>query len=180
MVGSGLSSARPPPKPPNIVPRPEPALTIHCRIPINPNQGTPVLPHHTTRKDTPVLPPCPRVSFGHPLRETAEEVLGEYTPFYENISDPGKRATSQQMNWKLSTPSESGLTDFTLEFGTIHATQEVDIPNCHIGINQQLKEKDNNKVWPPSLILILQKTMATPCCHPIQNTIQVQHVSRSC
>jgi len=37
---------------------------------------------------------------------------------------------------------------------------------CHSGINQQLKEKDNNKVWPPSLISILQQTMATPCYHP--------------
>jgi hypothetical protein len=34
------------------------------------------------------------------------------------------------------------------------------------GINQQLKEIDSNKVWPPSLISILQQTMATPCCHP--------------
>jgi hypothetical protein len=32
----------------------------------------------------------------------------------------------------------------------------------------QLKEKDNTKVWPPSLISILQKTMAIPCCHPLE------------
>ena len=46
------------------------------------------------------------------------------------------------------------------------APQKVDVPICHAGMNQQLKEKDNNKVWPPSLISILQQTMATPCCHP--------------
>ena len=172
MIGSGLSSARPIPKPPNIVPRPEPALTFHRRIPINPKQGTPVLPHHTSRKDTPVLPPRPRVSFEHPLRETAEEVLGEYTPFHENISDPGRRAPSQQTNWKRSAPSKSGLTDFTSKLGTIDATQKVDIPNCHTGINQQLKEIDNTKVWPPSLILILQKTMAIPCCHPLKTLFE--------
>jgi hypothetical protein len=64
------------------------------------------------------------------------------------------------------------LADFTLEFRTIDATQEVDIPNCHAGTNQQQKEKDNNKVWPPSLILILQKTMATPCCHPLETLFE--------
>jgi hypothetical protein len=172
--------ARPPtkpPKPPNILP-PEPALKIHRRIPIISKRDTPVLPHHTIGKDTPVLPPHiigkdtpvlpprPRVSFGFPLRETAEEVLGEYTPFNENVSDPGKRATSQQTNRKQSAPSESGSTDSTSKSETIDATQKVGVSICHSGTNQQLKKKDNNKVWPPSLISILQQTMATPCYHP--------------
>jgi len=158
----GLSSARPPtkpPKPPNIVP-PEPALKIHRRIAIISERDTPVLPHHTIGKDTPVLPPHiigkdtpilpprPRVSFGFPLRETAEEVLGEFTPFHENVSDPGKRATSQQTNRKRSAPSESGSTDSTSKSETIDATQKVGVSICHSGTNQQLKEKDNNKVDP--------------------------------
>jgi len=74
--------------------------------------------------------------------------------------------TSQQANRKRSTPSESGSTNSTSEFETIDTSQKVGVPICHSGINQQLKEKDNNKVWPPSLISILQQTMATPCYHP--------------
>jgi hypothetical protein len=141
-------------------------LSIHRRIPINPKHDTPVLPHRTVGKDTPVLPPHPRVSFKHPIRETAEEVLGEYTSIHENISDPGRRATSQHTIRTRSAPSESESTDATSDFGTMDAPQKVDVPICHAGMNQQLKEKDNNKVWPPSLISILQQTMATPCCHP--------------
>jgi hypothetical protein len=76
--------------------------------------------------------------------------------------------TSQQANRKRSAPSESGSTNSTSEFETIDASQKVGVPICHSGINQQLKEKDNNKVWPPSLILILQQTMATPCYHPLK------------
>ena len=39
-------------------------------------------------------------------------------------------------------------------------------------IRVQLKEKDNTKVWPPSLISILQKTMAIPCCHPLETLFE--------
>ncbi len=79
---------------------------------------------------------------------------------------PGRRRQVSKRIRNEAHLRQGGSTNSTSEFETIDATQKVGVPICHSGINQQLKEKDNNKVWPPSLILILQQTMATSCYHP--------------
>ncbi len=93
-------------------------------------------------------------------------VLGEYTPLNLNNSDPGKRAVDQQQ----ATNRKRSLTDVPSEQVEDAARTKVynflDKEQCfrHSGV----QERAERNVWPPSLISVLQITMATPCRHPLK------------
>jgi hypothetical protein len=181
----GPSSVRPPPKPPNPnPPKPAPialesAWTIYHSIPLLQTKDTPVLPPRPIigiNKYTLVLHPCPIVRFGLPSKAATDirltAVLGEYTPFNLDALDSEERAGSQQTNLRKQRSADVPLKQVKVVVSTANGNQStdqaVDNNRCHIGFNQQMLEKDHPKVWPPSLISILQQTMATPCHHPLK------------
>jgi hypothetical protein len=90
-------------------------------------------------------------------------------PFNLDALDSGERAGSQQINSRKQRSADVPLKQVKVVVLTANGNQltdrAVDNNRCHIGFDQQTLEKDHPKVWPPGLISILQKTMATPCRH---------------
>ena len=91
-------------------------------------------------------------------------VLGEYTPLNVDNSDPGKRAADQQQ----ATNRKRGPTDVPSEQFREAARTRVDdfLDGEQRFRHSGVQERAERNVWPPSLISILQNTMATPCRHP--------------
>ena len=114
------------------------------------------------------MPPSPKVKFGLPSMAMMEigltAVLGEYTPFNVDDSDPGTRAASQQVTFRkqrlIDVPSEQ-VKDAALA-ATDDPSEDQGKRFCHVGVEEHAEET----IWPPDLISILQKTMTTPCHHP--------------
>ena len=91
-------------------------------------------------------------------------VLGEYTPLNVDISDPGTRAADQQQ----AISRKRRLTDIPSEQVGEAAPTRVDdfLDEEQRFRHSGMQERAEMNVWPPRLISILQKTMATPCRHP--------------